>query len=147
MERRDGHARGRWRRKFNTELQCVSFPPVLSSCPHPSEGSSVPLCRGPEGEQGRALCTPYLVRGSVSPQAVFHCVFLGLDVSPGPRRPVCSCATGKFTVKEEYLDSGCEVGRLSRSQKAMTERSVKNVTQILCTHYMFPSCRQEDLML
>lgn len=114
--RREGCARGRWRRKFNTELQCVSFPPILSSCPHPSEGSSVLLCRGPEGEQGCALCTTYLVRGQ-SPRRQFFTVFLGLDVSRGPRRPVCACATGKFTVKEEYLDSGCEVGRLSRSQQ------------------------------
>lgn len=117
MGRREGCARGRWRRKFNTELQCVSFPPILSSCPHPSEGSSVPLCRGPEGGTGLHYVFSIPCEGSVSPQAVFLCVFLGLDVSLGPRRPVCSCATGKFTVKEEYLDSGCEVGRLSRSQQ------------------------------
>lgn len=97
----------------NTELQCASFPPILSFCLHPSEGSSVPLCPGPEGEQGFSLCFPYLS----FPAGSVHCVLLGLDVSPGPRRPVCSCATEKFTVKEERLDRGCEVGRLSRSSR------------------------------
>lgn len=95
----------------NTELQCVSFPPIL----HPSEGSSVPLFPGPEGEQGSSLC--FTLRGVSLPAVSFHCVLLGLDLSPGQRRPVCSCATEKFTVKEEYLDIGCEVGRLARSSR------------------------------
>lgn len=36
--------------------------------------------------------------------------FLGLNM-----RAVCSCATVKFTIKEECLGTSCEVGRLSRS--------------------------------
>lgn len=67
----------------NTELQCVSFPPILSFCLHPSEGSSVPLCPGPEGEQGSSLCFPYPVKGQASCRQRSLCAF-GVRCEPRP---------------------------------------------------------------
>lgn len=88
MEWREGCARGRWRRKLNTELQCVSFLQILSFCLHPSEGSSVPLCPWPEGEQGCSLCFLYLVRGQSPCKQRSLCAF-GVRCEPRARGGLC----------------------------------------------------------
>lgn len=87
--------------------------------PHQSHPSAfIPLkapvcsmCPLPEGEQDCSLCFPYYVR-DWSPCRQLSVCALGVRFES---RAVCSCATGKFAVEEEYLDIGCEVGRLSRS--------------------------------
>ena len=61
----------------NTELQCAFFPPIMSFCLHPSEGSSVPPCPGPDGEQGSSLCSPYLARGQSPCRHAFTVCFWG----------------------------------------------------------------------
>lgn len=72
----------------NTELQCVSFPPVQFLRLHPSEGSSVPVSSASGGTE---LLSVFSIpcEGSVSLQAAFNMCFLGLDVSSSSRRPVC----------------------------------------------------------
>lgn len=62
-----------------------------------------------------AVCLFHTLRGVGLPAGSFHYVFLSLDVSLSQKRPVCLYATEKFTVKVEYLDISCEVGRVSLS--------------------------------
>lgn len=76
----------------------------------------MPLCPWPEGEQGCFLCFLYLVRGQSPCKQHLLCAF-GVRCEPRARKAVCSFATEKFTFKAEYLDTDCEVGRLSTSSK------------------------------
>lgn len=55
----EGPAKGRWRKKLKTGLQCVSFPPFAFI---PLKGP-VCLCPEPKGEQSHCVSFPYLARG------------------------------------------------------------------------------------
>lgn len=81
---------------------------------HASEGLQCAWVQVRRGNRA-ALCAFHTFRGVTLPAGSFHDVFLGLDVSMNPRRPVCSYATRKFT---EYLEICSEVGKLSRSSRS-----------------------------